>query len=84
MPKNFAQIHHLILAKAFEIPKDFSRKVLWFGVWGGQPQLTTTIQKTHGNAVRFIFSSLYVGTAIPNIRFRSIACCIFFVLVMVI
>ena len=35
--KNFPQIQHFIFGKAFEIPKDFSRKVLCVRVWGGSP-----------------------------------------------
>ncbi len=47
--------------KAFEIPKDFSRKVLCVGVWGDAPTDNTT-QKKHGVAVLFNLS-LTVGTA---------------------
>ena len=52
-PKNFAPNTPLYLGEAFEIPKDFSRKVLCVRVWGGQPQLITHTKK-HGNAVFFI------------------------------
>ena len=45
-PKNFAPNTPICLGKAFEIPKDFSRKVLCVRVWGGQPQLIILIQKT--------------------------------------
>ena len=38
-PKNFAPNTPLYLGEAFEIPKDFSRKVLCVRVWGGCPNL---------------------------------------------
>ncbi len=44
----FHRIHHFILAKAFKIPKDFSRKVLCVRVWGGQPQHITKKIKKQG------------------------------------
>ena len=37
--KNFPQIHHFILAKAFEIPRNFSRKVSCVRVWGRCPNI---------------------------------------------
>ena len=37
VPKNFAQNTHFIWVKAFEIPKDFSRKVLWSGLGAYAP-----------------------------------------------
>ena len=46
MPKNFAQKAPLYFGKAFEIPKDFSRKVLCVGVWGGQPRHSMRYKKT--------------------------------------
>ena len=50
--KKLTQTHHFILAEAFEIPKDFSRKVLCVGVWGDAP--TDNARKKHGIAVLFI------------------------------
>ena len=34
-------MHHFILVKAFEVPRNFSRKVSCVWVWGRQPQLIT-------------------------------------------
>jgi len=51
--KTFAQTHHFILAKVFEIPKDFLQKVLWSGFGADAPTFTST-HKKHGNAVLFI------------------------------
>ena len=45
------RIHHFILAKAFEFPKDFSRKVLWSGFGAEAP--TDNAYKKHGVAVLF-------------------------------
>ena len=53
MPKNFAQKHHFILAKAFEVPRNFSRKVSCVGVGGRCPDIRRT-QKTRRNP-RFYF-----------------------------
>ena len=52
------RIHHFIFAKAFEFPKDFSRKVLWSGSHGGQPQL---IMHTKSTALPCFF--IYVSFA---------------------
>ena len=52
MPKNFAQNAPLYFGKAFEIPKGFSRKVLWSGFGGDAP--TYNAQKKHGVAVLLI------------------------------
>ena len=38
-PKNFTPTAPIYFGKAFEIPKDFSRKVLCVQVWGGSPNL---------------------------------------------
>ena len=72
----------LFWRKLLRFQRTFLEKSFGPGVLGTAPTDNDHTKK-HGNAVRFIFSSLYVGTAVPNIRFRSIACCIFFVLVMV-
>ena len=55
--------------KAFEIPKDFSRKVLCVGVWGGSPNIQYTLKK-HGDAVLFNLSK-NVGTDVPNLALRD-------------
>ena len=60
-PKNFPPKRYFVLVKAFEIPKDFSRKVLCVRVWGGSPNLQR-IRKKHGIAAFFNLSR-YVGTA---------------------
>ena len=52
------RLHHFIFAKAFEFPKDFSRKVLWSGSHGGQPQL---IMHTKSTALPCFF--IYVSFA---------------------
>ena len=53
-------IHQFILAKAFEVPRNFSRKVSCVGVWGGQPQHSTLTAKKHGNAVLFYIQSFAI------------------------
>ena len=40
--KNFPPTAPLYFGKAFEIPKDFSRKVLCVGVWGRRPNIQYT------------------------------------------
>ena len=56
--KNFPPTTPLYFGKAFEIPKDFSRKVSLIGVWGGQPQHSMhRKRKKHGNAVLFVIFS---------------------------
>ena len=45
--------HQFILAKVFEIPKDFLQKVLWLGFGADAPTFTST-HKKHGIAVLFI------------------------------
>ena len=40
--KTFAPTTPLYLGEAFEIPKDFSRKVLCVRVWGGSPNIQCT------------------------------------------
>ena len=36
------RIHHFILAEAFEVPRNFSRKVSCVRVWGGNPNIQCT------------------------------------------
>ena len=55
--RNSHWIYHFILAEAFEIPKDFSRKVLCVGVWG--EATTDNEHKKHGIAVLFLFGEKY-------------------------
>ena len=50
--KNFPPTAPLYFGKAFEIPKDFSRKVLCVGGWGRRPNIQCT-HKKHGIAVLF-------------------------------
>ena len=40
------RIYQFILAKAFEVPRNFSRKVSLVRVWGGQPQLIMHTKST--------------------------------------
>ena len=54
--KNFPQIHLFILAKAFEVPRNFSQKVSCVRVWGRCPNIQHT--KKHGIAVLFIFHNM--------------------------
>jgi len=56
VPKNFAQKAPLYFGKAFEIPKDFSRKVLCVRVWGEQPPTDNATQKSTALPCFFIFS----------------------------
>ena len=43
--KNFVPTTLLHFGEAFEVPRDFSRKVPCVGAWGGQPQHSTLTQK---------------------------------------
>ncbi len=54
--RTFHRTYHFIWAEAFEIPKDFSRKVLCVGVWGDAP--TDNAYKKHGNAVLFNYRNV--------------------------
>ena len=49
------QTHYFILSEAFEIPKDFSRKVLCVGVWGRQPPTDNAHKKTRRRRVFYFF-----------------------------
>ena len=53
--KNFAQNTPIYFSEAFEVPRNFSRKVSLVRVWGGQPQLIMHAKK-HGIAVLFTFN----------------------------
>jgi len=44
----------LHFSEAFEVPRNFSRKVSCVSVWGDAPTLNFT-NKKHGNAVLFYF-----------------------------
>ena len=59
------------MAKAFEVPRDFSRKVPWSG-FGAEAQTFNAYTKKRGIAAFFKFLSLYVGTAVPNLRFKRL------------
>ena len=52
VPKNFPQNTPLYFCEAFEIPKDFSRKVLWSG-FGADAPTDNAYTKKHGNAAFF-------------------------------
>ena len=52
-PKNFAQNKSLYFGEAFEIPKDFSRKVLCVGVWGDAPTDNAYKKARHCRAFYF-------------------------------
>ena len=64
------RIHHFIWTKAFEVPRNFSRKVSCVGVWGGQPQLTTNTKNAEKSA--FFILSEYVGTAVRGPCFKAL------------
>ena len=70
MPKNLAQKHRFVLAKLLKFQETFLEKFLVSGFGAEAP--TFNAHKKHGIAVLFIFSSLYVGTAIPNLRFKRL------------
>ena len=70
MPKNFAQKHRFVLAKLLKFQETFPEKFLVSGFGAEAP--TFNAHKKHGIAVLFIFSSLYVGTAVPNLRFKGL------------
>ena len=60
--KNFPQTHQFILAKAFEIPKDFSRKVLWSGFGADIPTYNAHKKARHCRAFYYpniLLSSFY-------------------------
>ena len=70
MPKNFAPKHHFTLAKAFEVPRNFSRKVSCVGGWGGQPRLITNAKNADFSA--FFILSKCVGTAVRGPCFKRL------------
>ena len=51
MPKNFPPNTSIYFGEAFEVPRNFSRKVSCVGVWGDAP--TDNARKKHGIAVLF-------------------------------
>ena len=60
--------HHSIWAKAFGIPKDLSRKVLWSEFEAEASTFNAHVKST-ALPCFFYFSSI-VGTAVPNLRFK--------------
>ncbi len=70
VPKNFAQIYHLFWRKLLKFQETFLEKFLVSGFGAEAP--TFNAHKKHGIAVLFIFLSLYVGTAVPNLRFKGL------------
>ena len=60
---------HFILTKAFEFPKDFSRKVLWSGFGADAP--TDNEHKKRGHTAFFILS-LCVETAVSGPCFKGL------------
>ena len=54
--------------EAFEIPKDFSQKVLWSEFEAEAPTFNAHV-KSAALPCFFYFSSI-VGTAVPNLRFK--------------
>ena len=56
-PQNFRSKTPLYLGEAFEVPRNFSRKVSCVGVWGRCPNIQCT-RKKHGVAVLFIFHDM--------------------------
>ena len=62
MPKNFAQKHHFIFAKAFEVPRNFSRKVSCVGI----SRRTAPISFISPSFVVFVLFSLAARRTIPG------------------
>ena len=69
MPKNFAQKHHFILAKLLKFQETFLEKFLVSGFGADAPT-----DNTHKKARRrrAFYLSIYVGTAVPNLRFKGL------------
>ena len=61
--RTFPRILHFTLAKAFEIPKDFSRKVIWSGFGADSPNIQRHTKK-HGIAVLFILTIILLNLRI--------------------
>ena len=70
MPKNFAPTTLLYLGEAFEVPRNFSRKVSCVGVWGRSPNIQCA-QKNAEKSAFFILSST-VGTAVREPCFKEL------------
>ena len=68
--RTFAQIYHLFRRKLLKFQETFLEKFLVSGFGAEAP--TFNAHKKHGIAVLFIFLSLYVGTAVPNLRFKGL------------
>ena len=56
--RTFAQKYRFILAKAFEVPRNFSRKVSCVRVWGGSPNIQCTQKARHCRAFLFFRNML--------------------------
>ena len=64
------QPHHFILSEAFEVPRNFSRKVSCVRVWGRSPNIQYP-QKNAEKSAFFILSST-VGTAVREPCFKEL------------
>ena len=71
MPKNFTQMHHFILVRAFEVPRNFSRKVSCVRVWGGQPQHSIHTKKTRF-APRFLIIVIICWNCVREPCFKEL------------
>ncbi len=63
------RIHHFILSKAFEVPRNFSRKVSCVRVWGGQPQLTTNTKTRISPRFLYYRNILELRSKPPSLTF---------------
>jgi len=52
-PKNFPPNTSFYFGKAFEVPRNFSRKVSCVKVWGGQPQHSIHVKNAEKSAFLF-------------------------------
>ena len=68
-PKNFAPTMPLYFSEAFEIPKDFSRKVLCVRVWGDAP--TDNTHEKNAALPRFLFFGIICWNCVPNLALRD-------------
>ena len=57
--QNFPTTTPLYFGEAFEVPRNFSRKVSCVRVWGRRPNIQRP-HKKHGNAVLFSYFSVYI------------------------
>ena len=70
--KNFPQNTPIYFGEAFEIPKDFSRKVLLSGSHGGQPQLIMHAKKRPHKRTFFILYICQMFRKSGRIKFISV------------